>query len=128
MKMTIGERLKQVRQKAGLKQKEIAEMLGLKMPGYNRIERNYVKLTLEHILTLKERFGISIDWLITGEEVISEIDRFGEFRENIKTMLSDMEKDAVFLHGILSHYHEMKQLQNKERSQKKELNHEIKNR
>ena len=127
MKMTIGDRLKQVRVKAGLLQKDIAKMFGLKMPGYNRIENNKVKLTLDHLLTLKEKFGISIDWLITGEAVVSEIDRFGEFRENIKKMLSDMEKDPVFLHGILSHYHEMKQIQNKERGQKKESNHEIKN-
>jgi transcriptional regulator with XRE-family HTH domain len=128
MKMTIGDRLKQVRVNAGLLQKDIAKMFGLKMPGYNRIENNKIKLTLDHLLTLKEKFGISIDWLITGETVVSEIDRFGEFRENIKKMLSDMEKDPVFLHGILSHYHEMKQTQNKERGQKKELNHEIKNR
>ena len=129
MKMTIGDRLKQVRVKAGLLQKDIAEMLGLKMPGYNRIENNKVNLTLEHLLTLKEIFDISIDWLITGEVVESEVDRFGEFQENIKKMLNDMEKDQVFLHGILSHYHDMKQTQNKEQGQKKkELNHGIKNR
>jgi transcriptional regulator with XRE-family HTH domain len=101
-------------------------MFGLKMPGYNRIENNKVKLTLDHLLTLKEKFGISIDWLITGEAVVSEIDRFGEFNLNVRQMLDDMFKDPGFLHGILSHYHEMKA---KERGQKKkELSHDIKNR
>jgi len=127
MKITIGDRLKKVRLKAGLKQKDIAEMFGLKMPGYNRIERDKVKLTLDHLITLKEKLGVSIDWLITGEAVVSELDRFGEFRENIEKVLNDMAKDPVFLHGILSHYHQMKQIQNKKRGQKKESNHENKN-
>ena len=123
--MTIGDRLKQVRQKAGLKQKDMAALFGLKMPGYNRIEKGKVKLTLEHLITLKKEFGISLDWLITGEIEKSKIDGFGEFTGNIKQMLSDMEEDAGFLHGILSHYHQMKQLLDKGQGQKKkELKHE----
>jgi transcriptional regulator with XRE-family HTH domain len=118
--MTIGDRLKEVRQKAGLKQRDMAALFGLKLPGYNRIERDKVNLTLEHLITLKKEFGISFDWLITGEGVKSEIDGFGEFAVNIKQMLSDMEKDAGFMHGILSHYHQMKELKNRGHG-KKEL-------
>jgi transcriptional regulator with XRE-family HTH domain len=107
--MTIGERLKQVRQKAGLKQKEMAALFGLKMPGYNRIERDKVKLTLDHLITLKKKFGISLDWLITGETEKSEIDSFGGFVDTVKNMLTDMEKDEGLFHAMLSHYHHQKE-------------------
>jgi len=125
--MTIGDRLKEVRQKAGLKQRDMAALFGLKLPGYNRIEKDKVNLTLEHLITLKKEFGISFDWLITGEGDKSEIGGFGEFTVNIKQMLSDMEKDAGFMHGILSHYHLLKQLRSKGQ-EKKEFKREVKNR
>ena len=114
--MTIGKRLKQVREKAGLLQKDIAAKLGIKMAGYNRIENDKVNLTLEHLITLKGEFGISIDWLLSGDEVKSGFDQFGEFQESIKQMISDMGKDPVFLHGILSHYHQLRQLQKEART------------
>ena len=125
--MTIGDRLKEVRQKAGLKQRDMAALFGLKLPGYNRIEKDKVNLTLEHLITLKKEFGISFDWLITGEGDKSEIGGFGEFTVNIKQMLSDMEKDAGFMHGFLSHYHLLKQLRSKGQ-EKKEFKREVKNR
>lgn len=103
---TIGDRLKQTREEAGLKQKDIAEMLGIKLPVYIGIEKNKVDLTLKHIITLKKKFDISLDWLITGLENKYDINKFGKYKGAIKTMLQDMESDAGFMHGMLSHYYE----------------------
>jgi len=107
--MDIGNRLKQVREKAGLKQKEMAEFLELGKPGYNRIETGKVEITVKHLLKIAERFKISLDWLILGKEEKSAIDGFGEFIGAVKQMLNDMEKDAGFFHAIMSHYHQLKE-------------------
>lgn len=110
---TIGDRLKQFREEAWLTKKDIAEILGIQLPGYNRIEKNKVDLTLKHIKTLKKEFDISIDWLITCVENKSDFDNFGKYKGAIKEMLHDMESDKGFLHGILSYYFEKKQLREK---------------
>jgi len=123
---TIGDRLKQVRVKAGLKQKEMADFLGIKMPGYNRIERGNVEITLKHLIAIQKKFNISLDWLITGKESNrSELIQFGEFIGTIRQMLKDMSQDPVFLHGMLSQYHEMKQKRtSKDNGNDKELKHD----
>ena len=113
--MTIGDRLKQIREEAGLKQKDIAEMLGIPLPDYNGIEKNEVDLTQKHLETLIKELDISIDWLIAGVEQYG-IDNFGEFKESIKMMLHDMENAPEFLHGVLSYYFEKKQKWDKTRS------------
>ena len=106
---SIGKRLKQVREKAGLKQKEMADFLQLGKPGYNRIETGKVEITVKHLLKIAERFKISLDWLLLGNEEKSDIDGFGEFMGAVKQMLNDMEKDAGFFHAMLSHYHYLKE-------------------
>ena len=105
---TIGDRLKQIREEAGLIKKDIAEMLGIQLPVYIGIEENKLDLTLKHIKTLKKEFDISIDWLITGVENKSDIDNFGKHKGAIKKMLHDMESNAEFLHGMLTHYYAMR--------------------
>ena len=115
---TIGDRLKQIREKARLKQKDLAEMFGLKMPGYNRIEKDKVDLTLKHLKTLKAKFHISLDWLITGKQEKSDIDGFDQFTGTVKQMVDDMRQDPAFMHAVLSHYHELKEKRNKEQERK----------
>ena len=102
---TIGDRLKQFREKAGLKQKDIADVLGIQLPVYNEIENNKKDLTLKHIESLKKKFHISIDWLITGIEFKYGIDGIPEYVEHIKMMLHDMEIYPALRYNILSHYY-----------------------
>jgi transcriptional regulator with XRE-family HTH domain len=105
----IGDRLKQVREQAGLKQKEMAEFLELGKPGYNRIETGKVEITVKHLLKIAERFNTSLDWLLLGKEEKSDIDGFGEFMGSVNQMLSDMEKNPVLFHAMLCHYHHLKE-------------------
>jgi transcriptional regulator with XRE-family HTH domain len=103
---TIGDRLKQIRLEAGLRQKDIAEKLGIQLSDYIDIEKDKVDLTLQNIKTLKKEFDISIDWLISGIEIKSDIDKFGKYNESIKCMLYGMERNPGLMHGILSIYFE----------------------
>ena len=107
---TIGDRLKQFREEAGWTQEYIAEILGIQLPDYIGIENNKVDLTLKHIETLRKKFHISIDWLITGVEIKYNIDNFGEDEEHIKMMLHDMEIYPALRYNILSHYYGIKLL------------------
>lgn len=123
---TIGDRLKQVREQAGLKQKEMADFLQIGKAGYNRIEKGFIEITVKHLLKIAERFEVSLDWLLLGKEEKSDFDRFGEFEGNIKKMLDDMEDDKEFLHCMLSSYHQKKVLKSKstDNDKDKELKHE----
>ena len=107
---TIGDRLKQFREEAELAQEDIAEILGIQLPDYIGIENNKVDLTLKHIETLRKKFHISIDWLITGVEIKYNIDNFGEDEKHIKMMLHDMEIYPALRYNILSHYYGIKLL------------------
>ena len=107
---TIGDRLKQIRVEAGLTKKDIAEILGIQLPVYIEIEKNKVDLTLKHIITLKKKFDISIDWLLTGVENKLDIYNFGEDEKHIKMMLHDMEIYPALRYNILSHYYGIKLL------------------
>ena len=64
---TVGERLKKIREKLGFTQNEMAEMVGLKQPGYADKERNISNLSFKTIEILVNQFHVSIDWLLTGE-------------------------------------------------------------
>jgi transcriptional regulator with XRE-family HTH domain len=105
----IGERLKQLREKAGLKQKEMAEFLEIGKPGYNRIETGKVDITLKHLLKIAGKFEVSLDWLILGRKDEPYLTDYVEFAGTVKEMLNDMNNDPVFLHGMLSHYHQMRE-------------------
>jgi len=106
----LGDRLKQIRVKAGLMQKDMANLLGLKLPGYNRIEKGKVEITLKHLIVIQKRFDISLDWLVSGKEAVRfDCEGFGDFTGSIRQMLDNMRQDPGFLHGMLSSYHELKE-------------------
>jgi transcriptional regulator with XRE-family HTH domain len=106
---TIGDRLKKLRETAGLNQKQMADFLNIGKAGYNRIEKGFIDLTLKHIVRISTKFEVSLDWLLLGKE----FDNFGEFNATVKEMLSDMGNDPVFMHGMFSYYHQMKQRKSK---------------
>ena len=63
-KMIFGERLRQLRLKAGLQQRELGERLGI---GYNAIgmmERGHRGTTIEKVVLLSEFFHVSTDYLL----------------------------------------------------------------
>ena len=106
---TIGERLRKFRESKGIKQKELAGLLGIKGPALNRIEKGNVDITVRHLLKLVENFSLSLDWLVLGRESgYHDNQDFGEFTLSVGQMVEDMRHDPEFLHGILSHYHLMK--------------------
>lgn len=61
--MIFPERLKQLRQKKGLTQQEIAELLGVKRNTYSDWENGKTEPNFETLLKLADLFEVSLDWL-----------------------------------------------------------------
>lgn len=75
--MTNGERLKYLREKNGLTQKEVATKLGVESAAISKYELDMREPNIEALKKLATMFNVSIDYLLgrTPDVLISEIDR-----------------------------------------------------
>ena len=60
----FSERLKELRQERGLKQREMAEICGLKLRGYQCYEYATSCPDFDGLVFLADYFGVSIDYLL----------------------------------------------------------------
>ena len=78
----IGKLLKLLRQEAGLKQADIAKLVGHSNTAVGRIERGEQTIDLKTILAYKKQFNVSADYIIdgvnNGNEDISDRLKFAE--------------------------------------------------
>ena len=58
------ERLKKARQESGKKQREIADLLDMKLRGYQCYEMGETEPSLEKLIALADLFDLSIDYLV----------------------------------------------------------------
>jgi transcriptional regulator with XRE-family HTH domain len=104
----IRERLKQIRQLKGLKQKDMAKLLGLSSSAYSKIEKGKIDLTLKNLLKIAKIFNdISMDWFLTGESALS-CRGFGRYSEDVREMLRYIEENKASMHSILSYFYQLK--------------------
>ena len=62
--VAIGQRIKELRMKAGISQQKLAEMLGVSRPTITQIESGERKVSSDELIKLAEIFNVSIDHLI----------------------------------------------------------------
>jgi transcriptional regulator with XRE-family HTH domain len=114
----IKERLKQIRQLKGLKQKEMAKLLGLSSSAYSKIEKGTINLTLKNLFKIAKIFDdVSMDWFLTGHSTC-DCRGFGKYAEDVREMIIFMGKNRASMHSILSYFYQLKDKQEME----KELN------
>ena len=66
--MTIfSKRLKKLRKNKGLKQQELAEILGIKRNTYSDWENGKTEPSFENLLKLADLLEVSLDWLFGRE-------------------------------------------------------------
>ena len=63
--MEYGEIMKDIRFEYDIKQKEIANIMGIAKSTYNQYEQQYDIIPLKHLLTFSNYFNISIDYTIS---------------------------------------------------------------
>jgi transcriptional regulator with XRE-family HTH domain len=61
----IGKRIRQLRKDE--RQQTFAPLLGITQSQLSKIERGVLAPSIEVLLRLKERFGKSVDWILTGK-------------------------------------------------------------
>lgn len=95
LKKEIGERLKQLRNSLGLKQKDFAEACSTSPSFISDVEKGKSHLSINLLMALKVKFNIEYDYLLNGKNTEirnSEISEY-EITDNIKTnVLSNSEK------------------------------------
>lgn len=65
-------RLRDLREDKDMNQTQIAEILNTKQTVYSRYERGFQTIPLEHLITLADFYGVSIDY-ITGRTNVKEV-------------------------------------------------------
>ena len=63
---SIGERLRQIRAKHNQSQAEMALKLGVDQKKVSKVERGETRADVELLASLHEKYGVSLDWLVTG--------------------------------------------------------------
>lgn len=63
----VGRRIRQLRG-FDMSQKEFSSLIGVSQGHLSRIERGEKEVGAEVLLKIRQQFGKSIEWLLTGEE------------------------------------------------------------
>jgi len=59
-------RIRALREKAGISQRQVAEVLGISQAAYSRLETGEVEVSLNKLFVLAEMYGITVQKLIEG--------------------------------------------------------------
>lgn len=82
--MTLGERLKEYRQREGLSQEQLAEKLCVSRQAITKWENDKGVPDIDNLIAIRRILGISLDELVMGEERIK--DTAVKSRENNKVL------------------------------------------
>jgi len=63
---TVGKRIKDIRARQGLNQKDFCKIINLSQGRLSEIEQGKNYPSFETLRSIKENFDVSLDWLITG--------------------------------------------------------------
>lgn len=103
--MNISKNISSIREAKGIKQYQVAEILGIEPPNYSRLEKRGDKLTIEQLEKISVALGVSVKELLFGEKEeakedtavlktrIAELEGIIKDKEQINKYLSD--KQAV---------------------------------
>ena len=98
--MDIGANIKKLREDRGIKQSEIADLVGMHRSNYSKIENGQIEISLAAVDKIADFFNISIDELVhMGQEIPKEINLEDKTTvEQVKLIqeLDQEEKSMVF--------------------------------
>lgn len=69
-----GKRIKKLRVERELMQEVVSADLGISLDGYRKIERGVNGAKVDTLVCIAEYFGVSLDYIIAGEQPNSEMD------------------------------------------------------
>lgn len=101
---TIGQRIKELREKHGMTMQDLAEKIATNRGNISSYEKDKYEPSAQTIVLLCRHFGVSADWLLTGEEAHCRIPpkiemEISPMEQNLLQMLrilDDRDKEDVF--------------------------------
>ncbi|GGH86821.1 transcriptional regulator with XRE-family HTH domain [Pullulanibacillus pueri] len=70
--MTVGERLKHLRNKVGLSQEALSDQLGIKRATYAKYETDVNQADYDMLQTFAQFFDVSIDYILSGHTYLQD--------------------------------------------------------
>ena len=70
--MTRGQRIQKLRQDNSLSQEAFASLLGVSRQSVSKWEADKAFPEIDKLAVISEKFGVSCDYLITGEDILEE--------------------------------------------------------
>lgn len=93
---TIGRNIRQLRQKNGWSQSEVAKRLEISIPAFSKIETGITDINISRLDQISRLFEVSTLEIISKEEDMSELGNFAEI-EILKDRLSIKEEEIIKL-------------------------------
>ena len=70
--MTRGQRIQKLRTDAGMSQETFASLIGVSRQSVSKWEADRAFPEIDKLTVIAEKFGVSCDWIITGEDILVE--------------------------------------------------------
>lgn len=100
MNITTGKRIKSLRTEKGLNQDELGKMLELDQGTVSKMERGENEPTAKTLRILREIFGVTTDWILTGEGTMNPLT--ADTEEEIREILDDFQSNETFKIKVLA--------------------------
>jgi transcriptional regulator with XRE-family HTH domain len=104
MDKKTGQRIKTLRIEKSLTQEDLGEKLGLDRGTISKIERGENAPTVKTLIALREIFGVSVDWVLTGKGLKNPID----IDDDLMEMIEDLTNNHTAKIKVLSFFYNYK--------------------
>lgn len=97
--MTLGEKLKSLREERGMFQRDLAELLGVGVSTISGYEKDLKRPKSSNLKKIADFYGVTIDYLLGNENNLSDLEE--DFSEGVKvlrranTQLTDEQKKKM---------------------------------
>ena len=90
--MTIGQRLRKLRESHNLGQKEVAGILGMSESGYSCYENDLRIPTTKNIIKLSEYYNVSTDYILGLEQKHLTVKELSKWVEDLEKQIIELKK------------------------------------
>ena len=103
MEQTASQRLKEIRVRELFSQEEFAKEIGVSLSGYQLIEQGKRDVNTKMLESLRNRFNISADWVLFGDDITESKASMDELNYMINMIL----KSTYLLDMLIPYYHDL---------------------
>jgi len=92
--MTIGDRIKKIREKNNYTQNDLANIIGKKQGVISAIEKNKSNITIDALIAICNEYKVSADWILFGDSTMNISIEDNEFIKRYNN-LTEREKGRI---------------------------------